>query len=98
MKTEKPKGGAILTLMTAQSAAEPISEWVAENLGKTVVELKKPGGTECALEIYFDNTIEAEIALRALSGFPMLGNSAFFEAKSFPMVRTNPRSSVSIRG
>ncbi|HNX53048.1 MAG TPA: 50S ribosomal protein L11 methyltransferase [Pontiellaceae bacterium] len=71
MKTEKAKGGAILTLMIAQSAAETISDWVAENLEKTVVELKKPGGTECALEIYFDNTIEAEIAARALEHFPL---------------------------
>jgi len=75
MKTEKPAGGAILTLMTAQSAAEPISDWVAENLEKTVVELKKPGGTECALEIYFDNTIEAEIAARAMAHFPVKGRA-----------------------
>lgn len=68
-------GGAILTLFTAQSAADPISDWVAENLGKTVVELKKPGGTECALEIYFDNTIEAEIAARALEHFPIKGRA-----------------------
>ena len=71
MKTEKPTGGAILTLMIAQSAAETISDWVAENLGRTVVELKKPGGVDCALEIYFDNTIEAEIAARALEQFPV---------------------------
>jgi ribosomal protein L11 methyltransferase len=75
MKTEKPKGGAILTLMTAQSAAEPISDWVAENLNRTVVELKKPGGVECVLEIYFDNTIEAEIAARALEQFPVKGRA-----------------------
>ena len=75
MKTEKPTGGAILTLMIAQSAAEPISDWVAENLGRTVVELKKPGGVECALEIYFDNTIEAEIAARALEQFPVKGRA-----------------------
>ncbi len=75
MKTEKVKGGAILTLMIAQSAAETISDWVAENWAKTVVELKKPGGTECALEIYFDNTIEAEIAARAMSEFPTFGTA-----------------------
>jgi ribosomal protein L11 methyltransferase len=75
MKTEKPAGGAILTLMTAQSAAETISDWVAENLEKTVVELKKPGGTECTLEIYFDNTIEAEIAARAMEHFPIKGRA-----------------------
>jgi len=75
MKTEKPAGGAILTLMTAQSAAETISDWVAENLEKTVVELKKPGGVECALEIYFDNTIEAELAARAMEHFPVNGRS-----------------------
>lgn len=75
MKTEKAKGGAILTLMIAQSAADTISDWVAENLGRTVVELKKPGGTECALEIYFDDTIEAELALRAMSDFPNLGTA-----------------------
>ena len=75
MKTEKPTGGAILTLMIAQSAAETISDWVAENLGRTVVELKKPGGVECALEIYFDNTIEAEIAARALEHFPVKGRA-----------------------
>ncbi|NOU35874.1 MAG: 50S ribosomal protein L11 methyltransferase [Kiritimatiellaceae bacterium] len=75
MKTEKPKGGAILTLMIAQNEAERISDWVAENLGRTVVELKKPGGTECALEIYFDNTIEAEIAARALEQFPIKGRA-----------------------
>ena len=71
MKTEKPVGGAILTLMTAQSAAEMISDWVAENLERTVVELKKPGGVECALEIYFDTVIEAELAARAMAHFPV---------------------------
>ena len=73
MKTENPTGGAILTLAVAQSEAEPISDWIAEHLGKTVVELKKPGGTEVMLEIYFDNTLEAEIAARALSDFPVSG-------------------------
>jgi ribosomal protein L11 methyltransferase len=73
MKTEKPAGGAILTLMTAQSAAEMISDWVAENLERTVVELKKPGGVECALEIYFDTAIEAEIAARAMAHLPVEG-------------------------
>ena len=68
MKTEKAKGGAILTLMIAQREAEWISDWVMENLEKTVVELKKPGGSECALEIYFNDTIEAEIAARAMEG------------------------------
>jgi ribosomal protein L11 methyltransferase len=48
---------------------------VAENLGKTVVELKKPGGIEGAIEIYFDNAIEAEIAARALEPFPVRGCS-----------------------
>lgn len=71
MKTEKPTGGAILTLITVQNEAEIISDWVADHLGKTVVELKKPGGVECALEIYFDNTIEAEIAACALEQFPL---------------------------
>ena len=64
-----------MTLATAQSEAEVISDWIAENLEKTVVELKKPGGTEVMLEVYFDNTIEAEIAARALGGFPILGKS-----------------------
>jgi ribosomal protein L11 methyltransferase len=71
MKTEKAKGGAILTLLIAQREAERISDWVMENLEKTVVELKKPGGTECALEIYFNDTIEAEIAARAMADFPL---------------------------
>ncbi|MGE4490333.1 MAG: 50S ribosomal protein L11 methyltransferase [Kiritimatiellales bacterium] len=75
MKTEKQSGGAILTLVTTQGEAERISDWVMENLEKTVVELKKPGGMEVALEIYFDNTIQAELALRALGEFPILGNS-----------------------
>jgi len=75
MKTEKAKGGAILTLMIAQRDAERISDWVAENLERTVVELKKPGGTECALEIYFDDTIEAELAVRAMSDFPNFGTA-----------------------
>lgn len=75
MKTEKSKGGAILTLMIAQNDAERISDWVMENLEKTVVELKKPGGTECALEIYFNDTIEAEIAARAMAHFPCFGKS-----------------------
>lgn len=52
-----------------------ISEWVEEHLQKTVVELKKPGGTEVMLEIYFDNTTEAEIASVALADFPNLGKS-----------------------
>jgi ribosomal protein L11 methyltransferase len=75
MKTEKPPGGAILTLITAQNAAEAISGWVAENWAKTVVELKKPGGTEAVLEIYFDNTVEAEIAARVLEHFPVKGRA-----------------------
>ena len=75
MQTEKAKGGAILTLMIAQTHAEMISDWVAENLEKTVVELKKPGGTECALEIYFNDTIEAEIAARAMAHFPVKGRA-----------------------
>lgn len=75
MQTEKTKGGAILTLMIAQCDAERISDWVAEHLARTVVELKQPGGTECVLEIYFDNPIEAEIAARALEMFPVKGRS-----------------------
>jgi len=75
MKTENPTGGAILTLIVAQCDAEQISDWVAEHLEKTVVGLKKPGGAEMALEIYFDNTTEAEIAARALEIFPVLGKS-----------------------
>jgi len=71
MKTENPKGGAILTLITAQSEAETISDWVAEHLEKTVVALKKPGAADVILEIYFDNTLEAEIAARALEPFPV---------------------------
>lgn len=75
MKTQKTNGGAILTLIAAQADVETISDWVAEHLEKTVVALKKPGGTESVLEIYFDNTIEAELALRTLEPFPILGNS-----------------------
>jgi len=75
MKTENPTGGAILTLIVAQGDAEPISDWVAEHLEKTVVGLKKPGGVEMALEIYFDNTTEAELAACALAPFPILGKS-----------------------
>lgn len=73
MKTENPTGGAILTLAVSQNEAEAISDWIAENLEKTVVELKKPGGADVMLEVYFDNTLEAEIAARALSGFPVSG-------------------------
>ena len=75
MKTENPTGGAILTLIVSQAEADAISDWVAEHLEKTVVGLKKPGGVEMALEIYFDNTTEAELAARALEGFPILGKS-----------------------
>jgi ribosomal protein L11 methylase PrmA len=75
MKTDNPKGGAILSLATAQSEAETISDWIAENLKKTVVELKKPGGREVVLEVYFDNTLEAEIASRVLEDFPVFGKS-----------------------
>lgn len=74
MKTENPTGGAILTLATVQSEAEAISDWIAENLEKTVVELKKPGSMDVMLEVYFDNTIEAEIAVRALASFPIQGH------------------------
>ena len=70
MKTENPKGGAILTLATVQSEADAISDWIAENLEKTVVELKKPGSADVMLEVYFDNTLEAEIAAKALEPFP----------------------------
>ncbi len=75
MKTENPTGGAILTLIAAQDEAEQISDWVAEHLEKTVVALKKPGRVEVVLEIYFDNTTEAEIAVCALAPFPILGKS-----------------------
>ena len=71
MKTENPTGGAILTLAVSQNDAEAISDWVAEHLEKTVVELKKPGGSGVMLEIYFDNTLEAEIASKALENFPL---------------------------
>jgi ribosomal protein L11 methyltransferase len=33
--------------------------------------LKKPSGVECALEIYFDTAIEAELAARAMAHFPV---------------------------
>lgn len=75
MKTENPTGGAILTLITAQSDAAEIGDWVAEHLEKTVVELKKPGGVDVALEVYFDAVLEAEIALKALSDFPITASS-----------------------
>lgn len=75
MKTEKAKGGAILTLLVSQNDADTISEWVMENLKKTVVEWRKPDDTECALEIYFNDTVEAEIAARAMADFPMFGKS-----------------------
>jgi ribosomal protein L11 methyltransferase len=75
MKTENPKGGAILTLATAQVEAEVISDWIAENLEKTVVELKKPGGVSVMLEVYFDDVMEAEIAAKALAAFPISGTS-----------------------
>jgi len=71
MKTGKAKGGAILTLVTARSEAETIGDWAAENLQKTVVELKLPGDAEVAIEIYFDTTTEAEIAEQALKSFPV---------------------------
>ncbi|HKL21474.1 MAG TPA: 50S ribosomal protein L11 methyltransferase [Tichowtungia sp.] len=71
MKNENAAGGAILTLAVSQKDAETISDWVAEHLEKTVVELKKPGGTGVLLEVYFDSTLEAEIAARALGGFPV---------------------------
>lgn len=75
MKTENPTGGAILTLIVAQGDADSISDWVAEHLEKTVVGLKKPGGVEVVLEIYFDDTIEAELAACALAPFPILGKA-----------------------
>lgn len=75
MSTEQAAGGAILTLATKQSHAEEISDWIAENLVKTVVELKKPGGKEVLLEVYFDNTLEAEVAAKALEEFPIFGKS-----------------------
>ena len=75
MKTENATGGAILTLLTTQCDAEQISDWVAEHLEKTVVELKKPGGTDVVLEIYFDDTVEAELGARALAPFPNSGTS-----------------------
>lgn len=75
MNTENPSGGAILTLSVAAFDAEPISDWVAEHLEKTVVELKQPGGAEALLEIYFDNTLEAEIAARSLESFPVKGRA-----------------------
>jgi len=71
MKTKKPTGGAILTLAVSQADAETVSDWIAEHLEKTVVELKKPGGAEAMLEVYFDNALEAEIAKQALSDFPL---------------------------
>lgn len=73
MKTENPTGGAILTLATTRIEAEAISDWIAEHLEKTVVELLKPGGVDVMLEVYFDNTVEAELAARALGGFPIAG-------------------------
>jgi len=85
MKTENPTGGAILTLIVAQGNAEQISDWVAEHLEKTVVGLKKPGGVETALEIYFDDTTEAELAACALENFSLERRErGFADAKQRP--------------
>ena len=73
MKTEKPKGGAILTLTVAQNDAKLISDWVAEHLERTVVALSS--GLETTLEIYFETDVEAELASLALEGFPIIGKS-----------------------
>jgi ribosomal protein L11 methyltransferase len=75
MKTEHSAGGAILTLAVSQSDAESISDWIAEHLEKTVVELKTPGGKDALLEVYFDNTLEAEVAAKAMDCFPNFGKS-----------------------
>lgn len=75
MQKENQNGGAILTLVVAQTSAEQISDWVIEHLGRTVVELKKPGCMDVALEIYLNNTVEAELALRVLPDFPVKASS-----------------------
>jgi ribosomal protein L11 methyltransferase len=75
MKPENPTGGAILTLIAAQSDAIEIENWATDFLGKTIVELKKPGSLDVALEIYFDTALEAEIALRAMGDFPIKASS-----------------------
>ncbi len=75
MKTEKKTGGAILTLTVVQSEAERISDWAAEHLERAVVELIKPGGSECMLEIYFNNRIEAELAAQAVTDCSILVKS-----------------------
>ncbi len=66
-----------------QSEAEAISDWIAENLEKTVVELKKPGAAEVMLEVYFDNTLEAEIAAKALESFPLRQGSGLAISGTF---------------
>lgn len=75
MKTEQPAGGAILTLAVQKFEADAISDWIAEHLEKTVVELLKPGGAEVLLEVYFDSMLEAEVASKALNEFPIQGSS-----------------------
>jgi ribosomal protein L11 methyltransferase len=71
MKTEPAKGGAILTLAVPQFEASVISDWIAEHFEKTVVELLKPSSGNVMLEVYFDNTLEAEVAAKALEDFPL---------------------------
>lgn len=64
-------GGAILTLTVQGRDVDAISDRVADHLQKTVVELKTSSGGTTILEIYFDNTLEAEIADKALADFPL---------------------------
>ena len=71
MKNETQNGGAILTLVTAQSDAETLGDWIMDAFGKTVVQLKKPGSADVALEIYLDNEIEAELIQRVLPDVPV---------------------------
>ena len=62
-----------MTLAVPKFEAEVISDWIAEHLEKTVVEVLKPGGGEVLLEVYFDSRLEAEVASKALNEFSQQG-------------------------
>lgn len=72
---EKQRGnevnGAIVAILVEAGEAGRISDWAADNWSVAVAEHKKPGGMDVLLEIYFENSLEAELAARAVRQFPI---------------------------
>lgn len=68
MSKEDKNSGGQLNLYVHVQDVESVCTWVRNALHKEPIEITQPQAEESLVEIYFDSRLEAEIALKALSG------------------------------